>query len=108
MEEEKQKASSFRLTIGKKILGSYLILIAFFIVIAYIIFQKGNVIDNEAQKSKETYRPSKDAVKEFILMVTQSKMLITNWVYLQTNQDDKNALRQLQEKSGLMTNAATP
>lgn len=97
MEKEKKKAS-FRLTIGKKILGSFLILIAFFIVIASIIFWKGNVIDNEAQKSRDNYRPSKDAVKEFILMVTQSKMLITNWVYLQTNQDDKNALRQLQDK----------
>jgi PAS domain S-box-containing protein len=97
MENEKKKAS-FRLTIGKKILGSYLILIAFFIVIASIIFWKGNVIDNEAKKSEETYRPSKDAVKEFILMVTQSKMLVTNWVYLQANQDDKIALRKLQDK----------
>jgi len=98
MEEKEKKKASFRLTIGKKILGSFLILIAFFIVIASIIFWKGNVIDNEAQKSRDNYRPSKDAVKEFILMVTQSKMLITNWVYLQTNQDDKNALRQLQDK----------
>jgi len=97
MENEKKKAS-FRLTIGKKILGSFLILIAFFIVIASIIFWKGNVIDDQAQKSRDNYRPSKDAVKEFVLMVTQSKMLITNWVYLQTNQDDKNALRQLQDK----------
>ena len=24
-------------------------------------------------------------------------MLVTNWVYLQTNQEDKNALRQLQD-----------
>jgi len=30
-------------------------------------------------------------------MVTRSKMLVTNWVYLQTNQEDKNALRQLQD-----------
>jgi len=97
MENENKKAS-FRLTIGKKILGSFLILIAFFIVIASIIFWKGNVIDKEAKKSRDNYRPSKDAVKEFILMVTQSKMLITNWVYLQTNLDDKNALRQLQDK----------
>jgi PAS domain S-box-containing protein len=97
MEKDNKKAS-FRLTIGKKILGSFLILIAFFIVIASIIFWKGNVIDNEAKKSRDSYRPSKDAVKELILMVTQSKMLITNWVYLQTNQDDKNALRQLQDK----------
>lgn len=96
--EEKEKKVRFRLTIGKKIIGSFLILIAFFIVIASIIFWKGNVIDNEAKNSRDNYRPSKDAVKEFILMVTRSKMLITNWVYLQTNDDDKKALRQLQDK----------
>jgi PAS domain S-box-containing protein len=96
--EEKEKKARLRLTIGKKILGSFLILIAFFIVIASIIFWKGNVIDNQAKNSRDNYRPSKDAVKELILMVTQSKMLITNWVYLQTNSDDKNALRQIQDK----------
>jgi PAS domain S-box-containing protein len=96
--EEKEKKGRLRLTIGKKILGSFLILIAFFIVIASIIFWKGNVIDNQAKNSRDNYRPSKDAVKELILMVTQSKMLITNWVYLQTNQDDKNALYQIQDK----------
>lgn len=96
--EEKEKKARLRLTIGNKILGSFLILIAFFIVIASIIFWKGNVIDNQAKNSRDNYRPSKDAVKELILMVTQSKMLITNWVYLQTNSDDKNALRQIQDK----------
>ncbi|HTJ50986.1 MAG TPA: GAF domain-containing protein [Cyclobacteriaceae bacterium] len=96
--EEKEKKGGLRLTIGKKILGSFLFLLTFFIVIASIIFWKGNVIDNEAQNSRDNYRPSKDAVKEFILLVTQSKMLVTNWVYLQTNQDDKDALRQLQDK----------
>jgi len=96
--EEKEKKGGLRLTIGKKILGSFLFLLTFFIVIASIIFWKGNVIDNEAQNSRDNYRPSKDAVKEFILLATQSKMLVTNWVYLQTNQDDKDALRQLQDK----------
>ena len=81
------------MTIGNKILGGFLILIALFIVNGVIIFWKGNVIDNVVNSSSQVYRPSQDAIKDFILMVTRSKMLVTNWVYLQTNQEDKNALR---------------
>ena len=97
MEENETKKSKLRVTIGKKILGGFLILIALFIVNGAIIFWKGNVIDNVVNSSAKIYRPSQDAIKDFILMVTRSKMLVTNWVYLQTNQEDKNALRQLQD-----------
>jgi PAS domain S-box-containing protein len=97
MEEKENKKFRLRLTIGNKILGGFLILIALFIVNGAIIFWKGNVIDNVVNSSSNIYRPSQDAIKDFILMVTRSKMLVTNWVYLQTNQEDKNALRQLQD-----------
>lgn len=97
MEEKEKKKFRFRLTIGNKILGSFIILIALFILVVSIIFGNGNTIDNVVKSSKDNYRPSKDAVNEFILLVTRSRMLVTNWVYLQTNQEDKNALRQLQE-----------
>ena len=85
------------MTIGNKILGGFLILIVLFIVNGVIIFWKGNVIDNVVNSSSQVYRPSQDAIKDFILMVTRSKMLVTNWVYLQTNQEDKNALKLLQD-----------
>jgi len=97
MEETGKKKVRFRLTIGNKILGGFLILIVLFIINVLIIFSLGNVIDNSVNSSSKVYRPSQDAIKEFILMVTRSKMLVTNWVYLQTNQEDKNALRQLQD-----------
>ncbi|HEY3405552.1 MAG TPA: GAF domain-containing protein [Ohtaekwangia sp.] len=97
MEETGKKKVRFRLTIGNKILGGFLILIVLFIVNVLIIFSRGNVIDNSVNSSSKVYRPSQDAIKEFVLMVTRSKMLVTNWVYLQTNQEDKNALRQLQD-----------
>ncbi len=96
MEKERKKLS-LRLTIGNKILGGFLILIALFIVNVAIIFSKGNVIDSVVKSSKDVYRPSQDAIKDFILLVTRSKMLVTNWVYLQTNVEDKNALRTLQD-----------
>jgi PAS domain S-box-containing protein len=97
MEDKETKKFRFRLTIGNKILGGFLILITLFIVNGALIFWKGNVIDNVVNSSSNVYRPSQDAVKDFILMVTRSKMLVTNWVYLQTNQEDKTALRQLQD-----------
>jgi PAS domain S-box-containing protein len=97
MEEIEKKKSGFRLTIGNKILGGFLILIVLFIINGVIIFRKGNVIDNVVNSSSQVYRPSQDAIKDFILMVTRSKMLVTNWVYLQTNQEDKNALKLLQD-----------
>lgn len=87
----------FRLKIGNKIFGGFLILIILFIANAAIIFGTGNKIDGVVKNSSESIRPSKDAINEFILMVTQSKMLITNWVYLQTNSDDKQALRQIKD-----------
>src|SRR5688500_8518920 len=97
MEEKEKKKFRFRLTIGNKILGSFIILIALFILVVSIIFGNGNTIDNVVKSSRDNYRPSKDAINQFILLVTRSRMLITNWVYLQTNQEDKTALRQLQE-----------
>jgi hypothetical protein len=97
--EEKVKNKSFRLrlTIGNKILGSFIVLIALFIIVVSIIFGNGNTIDNVVKSSRDIYRPSKDAINEFVLLVTRSRMLVTNWVYLQTNSEDKIALRQLQD-----------
>ena len=97
MEETQQKKSRLRLTIGNKILAGFLALIALFIVIVVIVIWKGDVIDNVVNSSSKNYRPSQSAIKDFGTMVIRSKMLVTNWVYLQTNADDKNALRQLQD-----------
>jgi GAF domain-containing protein/HAMP domain-containing protein len=94
--EKGKKKFSIRLTIGNKILAGFLSLIILFIINATIIFFTGNNIDKVVATSSENIRPSKDAINELILMVTRSKMLITNWVYLQSNTEDKQALRDLQ------------
>ncbi|MBL7858271.1 MAG: GAF domain-containing protein [Cyclobacteriaceae bacterium] len=96
MQETVKSKFRFRLTIGNKILGSFIILIALFIIVVSIIFGNGNAIDTVVKNSRDNYRPSKDAINEFILLVTRSRMLVTNWVYLQTNTEDKDALRKLQ------------
>ncbi len=93
--EKKKLKFSIRFTIGNKILAGFLSLIILFIVNASIIFFTGNNIDKVVEQSSQNIRPSKDAINELILMVTRSKMLITNWVYLPSNTDDKQALRDL-------------
>jgi PAS domain S-box-containing protein len=98
MEETQQKKRSrLRLTIGNKILGSFIILIVLFIVVATIIFLNGNTINTAVRSSADSFRPSKDAVNDFILLATRARMLSTNWVYLQSNEEDKKALKELQE-----------
>jgi len=93
--EKKKKKFSIQFTIGNKILAGFLSLIILFIINASIIFFTGNNIDKIVEQSSQNIRPSKDAINELILMVIRSKMLITNWVYLPSNTDDKQALRDL-------------
>ncbi len=87
-----------KLKIGNKIFISFLALIVLFVANAAIIFYNGNKIDSEIRTSSEVVRPSKESINDFILMVTRSKMLITNWVYLQSNTDDKDALKDLHSR----------
>jgi PAS domain S-box-containing protein len=92
----KQKSRfNLRFTIGNKILAGFLAVIALFIINAAIIFMTGNQIDNVVKTSAEIIRPSKDAINEFVLTVERYQKLITSWVYLQTNEENKKALIQL-------------
>jgi len=87
----------FRFTIRRKIIWGFLALIIIFSINAsysVITIFKGNAI---IRQSQEVINPITDAVNDFILLVTRSKMLVTNWVYLQTNEDDKNALRAIHD-----------
>lgn len=92
MENKKRR---FRLTIGNKILAGFLAVMVLFVINATIIFLTGNQIDNVVSKSAEVVRPSKDAINEFVLTVERYQKLITSWVYLQTNDENKNALKLL-------------
>lgn len=84
-----------RLTISKKIQGGFLFLITIFSLNAFysiITLQESDLI---IQERAEVIDPSMNAMNEFTLMVTRSKMLITNWVYLQMNEEDKTSLKEL-------------
>lgn len=86
-----------RFTIRRKIIWGFFALIIIFSANAsysvYTIY-KGNTI---IKQSQEVINPITEAVNDFIFLATRSKMLITNWVYLQTNDDDKNALRAIHD-----------
>ncbi len=87
---------NLRFTIRKKIIYGFLLLVVIFSVNAiYSIYtiNKGNTI---ITRSLEVVNPTISAIDDFILLVNRSKMLITNWVYLQNNDEDKRALEKLQ------------
>jgi PAS domain S-box-containing protein len=84
-----------RFSIRNKIIYGFLTLIIIFsgyAVYTVITVKQGNDI---IQKSLNVVNPTVDAITEFMSLVNQSKMLITNWVYLQANEADKQALEAL-------------
>jgi len=95
MEKNTKSKFQLRLSIGNKIFGGFTILIVLFAINAIIIFFTVNTIDTKVALSSQVVNPSKDAINELVTLVHRSRMLITNWVFLQTNDDDKKALRQI-------------
>ena len=90
--ENKKRRFRIRFTIGNKILLVFGILIVLFVGLSTAIFITGSSINTVVNKSAEVVRPSKDAINEFVLAVERYQKLITSWVYLQTNEENKNAL----------------
>lgn len=88
------KKSTF--TIGRKIFGGFIMLIILFTVNAAISIFTIDSNNKIIKETAEVINPSSKAIHEFNLLVTESKMLVTNWVYLQNNQEDKDALKDLQ------------
>jgi PAS domain S-box-containing protein len=81
-----------QLKIGTKIFGGFLVLILLFAIIASIIFATVNNINGIVQNSSKIVNPTRDAINDWVTIVHRSRMLITNWVYLSTNDDDKKSL----------------
>src|SRR5882762_9274679 len=93
MENDTKSRFKLRLSIGNKIFGGFTILIVLFAVNAIIIFFTVKTINNKVALSSNVVNPSKDAINELVTLVHRSRMLITNWVFLQKNDDDKKALQ---------------
>ena len=84
-----------RFSIGNKILLGFFSLIIIFALIASIVVITNSKNNQLIENSSTNIRPSVGALQEFKHLVTQSKMLVTNWVYLQSNDIDKKALKDL-------------
>ena len=84
-----------RFTIGNRILLGFSILITIFAAnAAYSIFTINNS-DQTIRQNREVVDPSVNTLNEFRHMVTRSKMLITNWVYMFGNTEDQAKLDSL-------------
>jgi HAMP domain-containing protein/putative methionine-R-sulfoxide reductase with GAF domain len=84
-----------RLTIGNKILGGFLLLILVFIGYTAVTIITVNNNASITKLNSNVINPTLATIKDYKEMVVRSKMLITNWVYLQSNEDDKEELRNL-------------
>ena len=86
---------NIRFSINNKILAGFLLLIIIFSANAIFSLVTLNKNNRTVKQTTEQIFPSMSTIKDFTLLVTRSKMLITNWVYLQTNTEDKEALKTL-------------
>jgi PAS domain S-box-containing protein len=86
---------NWRFTISKKMLLGFILLISIFAAnAAYSIFTIRNS-EQITRHNQEVVDPSVNSLNEFRHMVTRSKMLITNWVYMFGNTSDQQKLDNL-------------
>lgn len=85
--------------ISTRIFSTYFGLIIMFAMVAVFCFQTMTSSRDTSKYVSGVVDPSLKAMDDLELMIVQSRMLTTNWVFLRSNQDDKNALRQLHDKA---------
>jgi serine phosphatase RsbU (regulator of sigma subunit)/HAMP domain-containing protein len=92
---------NFRFTIGRKIILGFSVLIFLtllaFALTLFTIRQSREINDKIAR----LYTPSIDALQDSRLLITRSKLLVSNWVNIQGQSDDKTRLRTLIDSSYL-------
>jgi putative methionine-R-sulfoxide reductase with GAF domain/HAMP domain-containing protein len=82
-----------RFTIANKITGGFITLIVIFAINATVSFLTLDKSNSIIKENAEVINPSMSGINDFVLLVTRSKMLITNWVFLRSNTEDKEALK---------------
>lgn len=89
------RITNYQFRISQKIMGGFLALIFIFMINAVLGLLTLNKSANIIRETSDIVDPSKDALNEFNLLVSKSRMYITNWVYLRANTEDKEALTKL-------------
>lgn len=79
-------------TIGKRVLAGNFIIIIVALVSSVVSLGMLTRSQNMLHQSFSVITPSVEAINDLLLLVTRSKMYITNWVHLPDNIDDKEDL----------------
>jgi methyl-accepting chemotaxis protein/PAS domain-containing protein len=83
--------------ISQKIMGGFLAIIFIFILNAVIGLFSLKTSSDILQETSQIIDPSKEALNDFNLLTINSRMYITNWVYLRANEEDKTALKKIHQ-----------
>ncbi|MCC5920753.1 MAG: GAF domain-containing protein [Cyclobacteriaceae bacterium] len=86
---------NIKLSVAKKILLGFLLLILLFAINASVSIVTLESSNKTIKETSEVVNPSLTGLNEFVLLVTRSKMYVTNWVYLRANTADKESLKRL-------------
>jgi len=84
-----------RLTIGQKVLGANMIVLGIFVLNIFYSIGNFNELNQLIVYSSGNVIPSLEAIKDFKIMVNNSRTYITNWVYLSNNTEDKEAMKRI-------------
>lgn len=84
-----------RITIKSRIYWSFFLLVSLFIVNAAITIIILNRNKNLSTHLSEVVDPSLQSLNDFKKIMIESKMYTTNWVFLRSNQEDKDSLKDL-------------
>ena len=82
-------------SIKKRIYGSFALFVALFVMNGAITVVTLNSNKRSAERLSQVIDPSLQAMEDFKKMLLESKMYITNWVFLRYSQDDKDHLKKL-------------
>ena len=84
-----------KLSIKKRIFFSFWFLVALFIINGVITIV--TLVQNQrlSQNISNAILPSMQAMDEFSIMVLESKMYTTNWVFFRSGEEDKKALKKI-------------
>ncbi len=91
---------AFRFTIGKKIGTGFGVLLFFIVIVFYTTYTTLTDSTNINDEITNVNNPSVASLEELKLLTVRSKMLIFNWVYIQSQSDhpDKQKLNRLIER----------
>ncbi len=91
---------AFRFTIGKKIGTGFGVLLFFIVIVFWTTYKVLSDSTNINDEITNVNNPSAASLEELKLLTVKSKMLIFNWVYIQSQSDDpdKKKLKRLIER----------